>query len=267
MIWAMYKQAMRNRRVSWIIYGAIGLSFLVLYLPTFPAIQSQQAMYDQILKTMPKAILEAFNITKSAPTLMGFLSAKHFGFTWDLMFILLMISYAGGAIAKEIDSRTMGLLLSLPVSRLKLYLVRLASGITGLAIFVACSELATWPLAKLFGFAASWVDVLNVGVLGFAFGLSILCLGMMFSAMASDSGKVYGAMGGLLLVMYVLNIVAGLEDKLTNLKYVSLFHYFVPANVIGGGHLGAAPLLVFAGVSVVAAAIGALAFVRRDITV
>jgi len=267
MLWAIYKQTLRSRRMSWIIYSAIGFGLLLMYIPIFPAIQAQQATYDQLLNSMPKALLEAFNIGKSAPTLMGYMVAKHFGFVWDLMIILLMIAYSGGAIAKEIDARTMGLLLSLPVSRLRLYLVRLAAGISGLAIFVIVSELATWPLAKAFGYITSLHDIVRVGLLGFAFGLAILCLSLMVSAAVSEGGKVYAVMGGFLLVMYVLNIVASLQDKAADLKYASLFYYFALGTVIDGGHLDPKALLVYAGISLAAAIIGALIFVRRDASV
>lgn len=267
MIRALYHQTIRARRLSWFIYSALGFTLLFVYLATFPAVQAQQATYDQLLNSMPKAILEVFNIGKSAPTLMGFLSAKHFGFTWPLMISLLMISYSGGAIAKEIDNRTMGLLFSLPISRLKLYLVRLAAGITGLTIFVVFSELLLWPLAQMFHYALPWGDAARVGILGFFFGLTVLCLSLMISSMTSESGKVYGTMGGLLLVMYVLDIIASLEDKLANAKYFSLFHYFAPGDVINGGQLDLTALLIFTVVSIIAAIIGGAVFRRRDMSV
>ncbi len=265
--WRLIRQALGSRRWSWMAYSAIGLGFLLLYLPIFPSIQKQQQVYNQVLESMPKGVLEAFNITNASSSLMGFLTSKHFGFVWILMIILLMLAYAGGALAREIDNRTMGLLLALPVSRWQLYWTRLAGGVLGLAGFVAATELITWPLAQAFNYAAPWVDVLNVALLGFSFGLTVLCLGMMISAAVSDSSRVYSWAGGGLLVMYVLNIVAGLKDNLKDLKYLSLFHYVMPGNIIDGASMDWKALAVFAVISVAAAMVGAVVFARRDMSI
>lgn len=264
---AIFWQTVRNRRTSWMIYSVIGLLSLLLYLATFPAVQSISADYNKILATMPKALLQAFNISQSSLTLMGYLTSKHFGLVWPVMMIFLMTSYSGGAMAKEIDTRSMGLLLSLPVSRLRLYLVRVLAGATGLAVFVILTEAVTWPLAKLFNFTLLASDIINLGILGFCFGLAILGLGMMFSSLVSESGKSAGAMAGLVLAMYIINIVAQLDSKLKDAKFISLFHYFLPGSVVDGGHLDMVSLAVLIGVGVAAAAVGAWVFVRRDVSV
>jgi len=267
MTWKIIRQALRHRRTLFIAYGVIGLLFLLLYLPTYPTVRDQAQTINQVYKSLPKGVLDAFNITNTSNSLMGFLASKHFGLVWLLMIILLMVSFAGGAIAREIDKRTMGLMLSLPVSRLRIYFGRLAAGILGLIGFIVVSELVIWPLAAIFHFPCPFGDVFNVAVLGALFGLAALGLGFMFSAMFSDTGKVYAGVGGLLLLMYVLNIIASLDAQLGKLKYVSLFHYYDPGAVIDGGRLGLAPRLVFLSVALVATIIGAVIFNRRDVSV
>jgi ABC-2 type transport system permease protein len=266
-MWPLFKQTVRNNRVSWLIYSLVGLIFLVLYVPIFPSIQQQQDTLNKVYSSLPKGILEAFNITQTSATLMGFLTSKHFAFVWILMVIFLMLSFAGGAIAKEVDKLTMGLLLSLPISRLRIYITRLIAGVFGLVVFIALTELITWPIAKIFNYACPWIDVFNVGLLGFLFGLAVLGIAMMFSALTSDSGKVYGLAGGLLLVMYVINIASQLKDQLDKLKYVSIFHYYIPGDVIDGGHLDHTSLLVLGGTAIVSTVIGAIIFTRRDVSV
>lgn len=267
MSWALYLQSIRNRRLSWLVYSAIGLVFSLLYLGTFPAVQSQAANYNEILKSLPKGVLEAFNITQSSPTLMAYLAAKHFGLIWPLMIILLMTSFAGGALAREVDNRTMGFMLSLPISRLKFYIVRVMTGITGLVLFIALSELTVWPLAKAFGYTAPWSQVFNIGILGFLFGMAVLGIGILFSTASSSSGRVNASVSAVLLMMYVMNIIALLENKVDKLKYLSLFHYFNPGALSGGSSIGVNTIIVLSLVSFAALLTGALIFTQRDISV
>ena len=161
----------------------------------------------------------------------------------------------------------MGLLLSQPLSRLQLYFTRLIAGVTGLAIFVALTILSVWPLAQLFNYDASWNEIYKTGLLGFGFGLAVLCIGLLCSTLSNETGRVYAIMSGLLLLMYVANIVAGLETSLDKIKYASLFYYFSPGNIVSTGGLDHTSMIVFATVSLAAATLGALVIRRRNISV
>lgn len=62
-----------------------------------------------------------------------------------------------------------------------------------------------------------WQSVVHLGDIGI--GGFILCD-------FSDKGKATMASGGVLIVMYFLNIISSLKDSLVNLKYASFFNYF-----------------------------------------
>jgi len=257
----------KNRRKQWFGYSFIGAGFLVLYVALFPTIQQQSADYQKILDGLPKGVMSAFNITNSSTSLMGYLSSKHFGLVWALMIVFLMTSYGGLALAREIETRTMGFLLSLPISRTKLYLSRWTTGLIGLAIFIVCSEVLVWPLAAAFGFDASLRDTLNIGLLGFLFGFAILGMSLLLSAALSEGGKVTAYLSTTLLVMYVMFLVASLEPRLQWLQYVSVFHYFAPGNVITDGYVSLGSFLFLLGLGAVAGSIGLAVFRQRDIAV
>jgi ABC-type transport system involved in multi-copper enzyme maturation permease subunit len=183
------------------------------------------------------------------------------------MIILLMVSYGTFAISKEIETRTMGFLLSQPISRMKLYLSRYIAGVIGLIFFILMSETITWPLVRLFGDSVYWSDIFKVGLLGFMLGLFVLGLTMMISSFTSESSKTTTYAGGILIIMYVLFLISSLESKLRNLKYLSLFHYYDPANIIGSDRIGSSVIISLLVFSLVTCVIGLLRFVNRDVAV
>ncbi len=267
MFWNLSKKTIKARRGQWVTFCLLGLLFLVLYLATFPAVQKSSADYDKIINTLPKGVLSAFNITESVPTLMGYLSSKHFGFLWALMIIILISTYSSFAIAKDIEHKTLGFILSRPVSRLKFYLSKLFTGLLGLSLFIVFSELATYPLAHLFNYSVSFNQILNIAILGMFFGFTILGLGLMFSALSSESSKSTGYLSALLLIMYVAYIIASLEPRLEFLQHFSLFYYFKPGDLVSGSGLNLEALLVLFLTGLVGASLGATIFNKRNLDV
>lgn len=260
-------RSIKSKRLQWLIYCAIGLLFMVMYIASFETVQSMAQEYNKVLESMPKGVLAAFNISQSAPTLVGFLATKHFGFVWPLMLLMMMIAFAGFSIAREIETKTMGLILSQPIRRSVLYLARFSAGVIGILIFIVTTELVTLPLGILFGYEVDIPQLLMIAVLGFMFGLAVLALSLFFSAITSNTAKVAGIVGGIMLIMYVFTIVAALSDSFELLKYFSFFHYFATNDIVANNAIGWQPFAVYGGTAIVTTIAGLIAFEKRDINV
>jgi ABC-type transport system involved in multi-copper enzyme maturation permease subunit len=89
----------------------------------------------------------------------------------------------------------------------------------------------------------------------------------MFSAFFSERSKPYMFSGGILVLMYVANIVANLKDQLKNFKYLSFFHYYDQNQALIHNTIETNSIIVFAGVAVFCTVIGAIYFSKRDIAV
>ena len=73
--------------------------------------------------------------------------------------------------------------------------------------------------------------------------------------------------GGIVLVMYVFNIVASLSQDLDWLKYASFFHYYNYNDALVRGTLDLTNVLVFAIVAVICTFAAGWWFLRRDVSV
>lgn len=263
----VYKE-IRQRRWTILSYCVIALAFIWMYMAIFPSFQKESANFNKLLEAYPKALLEAFNIKDlQISTVEGYITAEHFSFVWPIMVILLVLSTAGQAIAGEIERGTMAIALSLPISRLKIFLSKYLAGLIILSTFCVFSILSIFPLASVMDLAIKAPNIWLVTLISFLFGWVILSAGMMVSSFAKERSTVYFTIGGLLLVMYVINVVSGLIKSAENLKYASIFNYYVPSDALVKGEVETLPIVVMSGVAIICFVIGAIAFVRRDISV
>jgi ABC-2 type transport system permease protein len=260
----------RDQRKSLLVYLAIAIIFVWMYVALFPSIAKQQADFSQMLANYPEGLLKAFGIDPSTlglADLEGFLSLEHYSILWPLLLIILLVSYASAAIAGEIEKGTIEVLLAQPLSRSKFFAGKYAAGLLLLFTFTFFSVLAVFPLAKIYHFDLRAANHLTMAALGFLFGLTIFCLTLMFSCIFSERGKAASLTGGILILMYALNIVASLKENVSFLKYFSFFYYYDYHAALVENHLEPVTIVVFLAVGLLTTFLGAFWFNRRDIAV
>lgn len=262
----LFFRILKDRRLVTIIYCLVSIGLLWMYVALFPAFKEQSKAMEDMLKSYPESFLKAFNFDiKSFTTLEGFLSTEQYSFMWPLLAILSMVGFAGSAIAGEIENGTIEIVLSNPVSRLKLFISRYLAGLVILIIFVVVSVFSAIPLAEIYNINFASQSFATMALLAFIFAWAIYSLAMLFSSIFSDKGKVFFLTGGILVVMYVLNIVSALKSSLADLKYGSFFYYFNPPKALYHNEIDVWAYVVFISVAILATIIGAVWFARRDI--
>lgn len=262
----VFWRILKDRRSIFLVYLLVNIGLLLMYISLFPSFKNQSAAMAQMIKSYPESFLKAFNFDiANFTTIEGFLSTEQFSFMWPMLLILMTIGFAGTAFAGEIEQGTIELLLSQPISRLKLFLSRYLAGLASLAVFVAVSIFSAIPIIRIYNIAYKGENFVTLAMLAFLFGLAIYSMGMFLSAVFSDKGKVFFITGGILVLMYVLNIVSAIKESLGSLKYASFFYYFNPTKALAHNQIDHWSLLVFLGAAVIFVSAGAIWFVKRDI--
>lgn len=264
----LLKTTLVQKRVAIIAYSLGGLALIWMYVAIYPSMASQVGTYNQLLKSMPASIMRAFGADKiGLMNFEGLLGTKQYGFTWPLMLLFLMVSFAGSVVSGEIEKTNIGLWLSQPVSRVKIFWSKYAAGMIALLIFLIFTVLAVLPVAALYKVDVLPADIWRLAAIGGLFGWAVFSLSMFIGSLFSEKSRVYSIVAGILLLMYVANLVAGLNDKLVNLKYVSFFYYYNVSDLLTGGKIMNLSILVFLGIGVIASVFAALIFDRRDIAI
>ena len=221
-------------------------------------------------ESMPRglsALMKAEGSLLAAAGPQGYLAI---GFRHPLVLIVLAayaISVASSSIAREIERRTILLVLARPIPRYNLVVSK-----GGALVIVLVALLAALLAGSFAGVLASGlgdnVDLgpfLIAGVNALALGLAIAGYSFLVSAMTSDGGRAILVSTGVTVMLFFLDFVSGLFDVLEPLGLLSLFHYYDPVSLVIEPYVPVGHLVVLLGVAAVSFAGAVAYFQRRDI--
>ncbi|MFT4036559.1 MAG: ABC transporter permease subunit [Thermomicrobiales bacterium] len=256
--------------------GLTGLAALCAAIAAFTFVQplviasfGGAGAMDAIMSRVPPAF-QAFARTRpeflAMTGLPGYLSL---GFTHPIFIVMAgaaVISYTARVLAGEMASGSLQIPLSRDISRTTVYLSCVAG-----ASFICLIVSVVGPVGMLAGLA--YADpgpfpaghLVAVGIDTFALLWAIAGLSLLFSAAASNAGRVVGWSLGLLLISYFIDYFAGVWKPLERVLFLSLFEYFTPTPTLVNGVAdprAVSTLLITGGLAFIA---GWAVFHQRDL--
>jgi len=196
----------------------------------------------------------------------GFMSFELFSSLTLFIIIYFLVQYAG-AFSSEMENRTIDIILSTPLSRRRLFISRYLSWvavnlivIVGWTVFmyvgvVSIGETANAPLA----------DIARTTFLFLPFALTVQGFCMLTSVATHDSRKAYGIAFGIYYGMYVLRIVSMLSERMSFLKYFTIFQYWDYNAVFVAGVVRWGGILLLTLLSIGLFIAGLTVFQRKDL--
>ena len=265
-MWAIIRRTIKDRKVGLIVYSVSGIFLLWMYVALFPSFSAQADNMREYMESFPEGFMKAFGLEDfDMSTIERFLATEQYSFVWPILALFFVVSLAGSGIAGEIERGTAEIMLSQPVSRLKLYWSRYLSGVLMFIVFLVISVFSVFPLSEMHSVEYITENHLTLGLAATLFGLAIFSIAMMLSAIFSERSKVYMMTGGMVVGMYVLNIVSVLKDSLADLKYLSFFYYFNSNDALIRNTIDSSAYWVFGITIVVCSVAGAYFFIKKDI--
>ena len=176
------------------------------------------------------------------------------------------ITLSARAIAGEIETGAIELVLAQPISRAQYFAAHVLFGAGALAAVLGGGMLGTALGEQVFALNAFGAEryamlFLNAFLLQFA----IYALTLTASAFGRESGRV--ALIGVLVAVssLIVNVVGALWSKAEFAKPLSLHNYFDPRDILTLGRLPASSLLILALVAGIAITVAFTRFARRDL--
>jgi len=264
---AVILQTIKKMRGSILGFTAAAALLMWMLISVYPSFSAQQEQLVKVFENYPQELVKAFGIGAQTflASLEGFLSGETYSLMWPLILIIMVVSYGSAALAGEIDRGTIGILLSQPISRVKLFLGKYLAGAVGITAFIFASVFSAIPFALLYGVEYRLQNYLTLAILGTLFALALFSITMVFSSASSERGRVTLFSAGLFIAMYFLKILAALQESLAGLKYLSLFHYFDYTQALLNNRIELISIAVFLGVILLGTLGGIYWFNRRDI--
>jgi ABC-2 type transport system permease protein len=249
---------LHDRRRSVLAWGfALGL-WSAFIVAIFPSIEDA---LSKATKGYPPALKEAFGVSELA-NVEQYLQAEMLSLIVPLALGYLAVRAVASGLSGAAESGRLDVLLSAPVSRSTLAAASFAATAIELVLVMAVTVAFTALGSALSGagleFGAAVAGFANVWPLALLFaGLGVVATGW-----SLRTSVVTGSVAGVLVSMYVVDLIGRLDSGLSGVRYISVFKYY--GNAIEDG----IEPLAFLGVTVAAVAfavLGAWLFDRRDL--
>jgi ABC-2 type transport system permease protein len=247
-----------DRRRSLLAWGLpLGLwsAFIVMIFP------SVEGTLSKAVQNYPSGLKEAFGIGELT-SVEQYLHAELLSLIVPLAIGYLAVRAVASGLTGAAESGRLDVLLSAPVSRPRLA----AASFAATAVEVVVVLFMTVLLTALGSLVAGAHLSLGSAIAGYAnvlpLALVFAGLGIVATGFSLRTSVVTGSVAGVLVTMYVIDLVGRLDTDLSGIRYISVFKYY--GNAIEEG----IDPLAFVGVTAAAialAAIGARLFDRRDL--
>jgi len=256
---ALVLAQLHERRRSLLSWGLpIGL-WSAFVVAIYPSVEDALA---KAVASYPEALKQAFGIAELT-SVEQYLNAEMLSLIVPLAVGYLAVRSVASGLSGAAESGRLDVLLSAPVSRRRLVAAGFSATAVELAAVLAASVLIAMLGSLLSGAGLSFGSAL-AGYAGvWPLALLFAALGIVVTGWSLHTPVVTGSVAGVLVAMYVADLVGRLDASLDWIRYGSVFRYYGRAIEDG------IDPVAFVGVTAVAvtvAALGALLFDRRDLS-
>lgn len=242
---------------------SLGITFIVFITVSLFDSFSQSG-FEEIVTTVPESLRGFLGTADNYTTVPGYLAQQVFGLKVAMFVIVMAILLFISISASEEDDGRLQTLLTLPLSRSKIYFQKWAAGILSIGIVllfllasiyiglaVISREVDTTRVLESFG--AMWLMCCTFGMVGF--GIAML---------TGKKGPTIAITSGYAVFCIVMNSLAASVEQLKDWDKLSLLHYYNNPQIMLHG-LDWNHILILGAVFIGLTLLGWIGFTRRSI--
>jgi ABC-2 type transport system permease protein len=255
-------------KTSWkgtliLLVAFIGL--VVMVLSIYPTMKESINMWVDVL---PEFALSTFGRSGIELSMVeGFLNVEFYQWGWVLTLGVYFAFLSSSLISKEIENKTVDMLLSNPVSRARVVLEKFLGLIPAIILMNIAVPLAILGCLKYIN------EAVNVNYLFYTHAASIfyLCavcaLGLLFSVIFDETRRANAVAIGVVFGMYIMEILSIISEKYSALGKISIVHYYDPGEILVHHTVEASDSVVLFFLTAVFLVAAVIYFERRDIAI
>lgn len=251
--------------IGWL--GLVLLAYGAVMAVMYPILKENSKLVDDYLKVMPSAFLKAFGMEGSLTDPGVFFTTYVSSWMWPILAGLGGILVATRPVAADADRGFIEMPLATPVSRTRYLLLAIGGQVIALVALAAAAVAGILVVGIVVGAPFDVVRFVLGGAMCFLFAAAIVGPTLLVSVMTLNRGLTGACIAGVLVVMYLIDVVSKLQPDIAWIGQLSLMHYFRATPIIDSGTWPIVDSVVLAGVAVAGWAAAVWLFRRRDLAV
>lgn len=256
---------LRRNRSLLVWVGLVAFLYAGTMALFYPLIKENSALLEDYLKIFPEEMRMALGMSGSLADPGVFFTTYIGSYLWPILAAIAGAISATRPVAADLDRGFLELVVATPLPRWRY----LAVSILGQAVLIILLALATLGgviiVGALVGAGFDAGRILLVLPSATAFGWSIAAFATLLSVVTLSRGISAGMTLGVLLAMYLGNVVAQVEPDLGWLSMISAWGYFDTTATIDQGVIAWGDVGVFVAVAATCWGAAVALFVRRDL--
>ncbi|MBN1539022.1 MAG: ABC transporter permease [Candidatus Thermoplasmatota archaeon] len=224
----------------------------------------QMSDFDEYLEDNP--MMKAFfgEAAISFTELDGFIALEYFSM-WPLMLLIFLAIKTGGTVSKHVDDQSIDILLATGYSRIRFLNEKMLVVAMNLVLVV----LAAW-VGVVLGIMMIGKPVPVAGITFSFLGSIPLAIGMiglslLLSVLIDENSKTTGAIMGLTIFMFMIQIVSNIAGWQDGLGYISLFTYYDMSQLMIDRAFDLVNVIVPSAIGIISIAASYILFKRKEI--
>jgi ABC-2 type transport system permease protein len=230
----------------------------------YPIVRDNSAAVESYLKLMPKEFMAAFGMSGSLADPGVFYSAYVGSMIWPIVAAIAAI-ILGTRLAADADRGFLDLPLGTGLSRPQYLMAAIVEQVVVLAVLALGVVGGFLAFGWMVGAGFDAGRFLPTIPLSFAFGAAIAGVTTVLAAATLNRSLTAGIVGGVLVAMYLVQVVVQIQPGLTWLASFSAFHHLQMIQLIDVGTLPWDSLGLLTAVAVVGYLAAFVVFRRRDL--
>lgn len=265
MIALSFRLELRRSRIL-----AVGLALVVLVYggvmaAFYPILLANTAAINDYMKLFPKEFMAAFGMTGSLADPGIFFTTYIGSFLWPVVAAIAGIVLATRPTAADAERGWADLPLATPLNRVDYLGAAILGQVVVLAALALVAVAGVIAVGELVGAGFDVGRFLAAGVVLWLFGCAIAGVTSLVAVITLSRGIASGFAAGILIAMYLLNIVAQVQPALAWLGDLSAFRYAGVGALIDQGTADWVGIGVFIVVAVAGWTASLVLFRRRDL--
>jgi len=256
-------QTIKDYWKSTLILTLLFSGMAALYAGMFPAFE------EMMVEMGESGALDSFAFIpgyEDMASYVGFLNIEMYQIFWVLILGIIIGFLAASSIAKEIESKTIDILMSNPVSRKQIIIEKFLGLLPMVLIINFVAMLTVMMMTIAIGEDLNFWYLILTHLISLPYFFSIVAIGLFISTLFDEKMKASVVMMAIVVAMFIFDSIAEMIPDYETLGLISLKHYFQPYNALKLGQIDATANLILILVTITALIAAMFYFDWKDIT-
>lgn len=247
-----------------IILTLLFMGMAAIYAGMYPAFK------DTLTKMVEDGMSENYNFMSGASdmaTYAGFLNLELYQIFWILILGILLGFIAASSISKEIEGKTIDLLMSNPLSRKQIVLEKYIGLLPMILLINFATMFTVIGVTTIINEDLNFNNLILTHIFSIPYLLAVVAIGILISVFIDEKMKASIIMIAVLVGMYIFESISLMIPDYEKLGLISITHYFNPYDLLKYGKIDTVGVIVLLVVTCICLISAMIYFNNKDIAV